>query len=62
MFYGGDTKCSYTACQGIEAQAIETGKHIHHKMCRHEGERMVKVWVLNDKGKKNTGNFFGRWQ
>ena len=48
VFYGGDTKFSYTACQWIEAQAIETGKHIHHNMCGHGGERMVKVWVLND--------------
>ena len=45
VFYGGDTKFSYTACQWIEAQAIETGKRIHHKMCGHGGERMVKVWV-----------------
>ena len=48
VFYGGDTKFS----QWIEAQAIETGKHIHHKMCGHGRERMVKVQVLNDKGKK----------
>ena len=26
VFYGGDTKFSYTACQWIEAQAIEAGK------------------------------------
>ena len=52
VFYGGDTKFSYTACQCTEAQAIETGKHIHHKMCGHSGERMVKVWVLSGKGKK----------
>ena len=39
VFYGGDTKFS----QWIEAQAIETGKHIHHKMCGHGRERMVKV-------------------
>ena len=51
-FYGGDRKFSYVACQWIETQTIETGKHIHHKMCRHGGECMVKVWVLNDKGKK----------
>ena len=61
VFYGGDKKFSYTACQWIEAQAIETGKHIHHKMCEHGGERMMKVWVLNDKGKKKKGIFFGRW-
>ena len=37
VFYGGDTKFRYTASQWIEAQAIETGKHIHHKMCGHGG-------------------------
>ena len=58
VFYGGDTKFSYTACQWIEAQAIETGKHIHHKMCGHGGERMAKVWVLNDKGKKGPVSFW----
>ena len=52
VFHGGDTKFSYTACQWIEAQGIETSKHIHHKMCVHDGERMVTVWVLNDKGEK----------
>ena len=57
VFYGGDTKFSYTACQWIEAQAIETGKHIHHKMCGHGGERMAKVWILNDKGKKEPVSF-----
>ena len=45
MFCGGDTKFSYAACQWIEAQAIEAGKHIHHKMWGHGGERMVNVWV-----------------
>ena len=45
MFCGGDTKFSYAACQWIEAQAIEAGKHIHHKMRGHGGERMVNVWV-----------------
>ena len=49
VFYGGDTKFNYTTCQWIEAQAIETGKHIHHKMCGDGGERMVTVWFLNDK-------------
>ena len=57
VLYGGDTKFSYTTCQWIEAQAIETGKHIHHKMCGHGGERMVNVWVLNDKGKKTPVPF-----
>ena len=57
VFYGGDTKFSYAACQWTEAQAMETGKYIHHKMCEHVGERMVKVWVLNDKGKKEPASF-----
>ena len=39
VFYGGDTKFGYTAWQWIEAQTIETGKKIHHKMCGQEGER-----------------------
>ena len=52
MFYSGDTKFSYISCQWIEAQAIEIGKHIHHKMRGHGGEFMVKVRVLIDKGKK----------
>ena len=55
-FYGGDTKFSYTACQWIEAQAIETGKHIHHKLCGRCAERMVTVWV-NDKGEKEPASF-----
>ena len=57
MFYGGNTKFSYTACQWIEAQAMITGKHIHHKMCGHGGERMLNVWVLNDNGKKTPVPF-----
>ena len=48
----GTQKCSYTACQWIETQAIETGKHIHRKMCGHGGECMVKVQVLNDNEKR----------
>ena len=43
VFYGGDTKFSYSACYWIEAQAIETGKNILHKMCGHGGEHMVNV-------------------
>ena len=57
MFYGHDTKFSYTACQWIEAQAIETSTHIHHKMCGDGGERMVTVSVLNDKDEKNQHIF-----
>ena len=56
-FYGGDTNFSNTTCQWIEAQAIETGKHIHHKMCGHGGKRMVKVWILNEKNRKEPVTF-----
>ena len=58
VFYGGDTKFIYTACQWTEEWAMEAGKHIHHKMCGHGEERMVKVWVLNDKGKYLLTNIF----
>ena len=60
VFYGGATKFSYTACQWIEAQAIDTVKHIHHKMWEHGGERMVsmvRVWALNDRGEKESAHF-----
>ena len=57
MFYGRETKFSSTACQWIEVQGTETGKHSHHKMCGQNGERMVKVWVLNNKGKKTPVHF-----
>ena len=33
------------------------GKHIHPKTCGHGGEHMVKVWVLDDKGKKIPAYF-----
>ena len=57
VFHGGETKFSYTACQWIEAQAIKTDKHIHHKMCGHGGEWIVTVWVLNDKNEKEPEHF-----
>ena len=57
MFYGGDTKFSYAACQWTDSQAIETGNDISHKMCGHDGKRMVKVWVLNDKNEKEPASF-----
>ena len=57
MFYGGETKFSYTACHCIEAQVIESGENVHHKMCGYGGERMVKVWVLNYKNEKEPAYF-----
>ena len=52
VLYGGDTKCCYTACQWIKS--VKICKHIHHKICGHGGERMVKVWVLDDKDEKTS--------
>ena len=34
-----------------------TVKHIHHTTCGHDGERMVKVWILNNKGEKEPVSF-----
>ena len=42
---------------GLRHIAIEAGKHIIHKMCGDGGERMVNVWVLNDKCKKTPASF-----
>ena len=57
VFHGGDTKFSYAVCRWIETQAIETGKHIHHKMCGDGGERMVTVGISNAKGEKEPRSF-----
>ena len=32
---------SYSACQWIEHMSDETGKHIHHALCGHGGERVI---------------------
>ena len=52
VFYGGDTGFSYAACQWIEAESEKLGKHIHHKMCGHGGEREVTVMIENADGKE----------
>ena len=52
VFYGGDTNFSYAACQWIEAMSEQTGKHIHHKMCGHGGEREVRVVIEDEKGER----------
>eukprot|EP00111_Clytia_hemisphaerica_P014186 TCONS_00041784-protein len=54
VFYGGDTGFSYTACQWIEAESSKLGKHIHHKMCGHGGERQVMVMIKDDEGKEQA--------
>ena len=54
VFYGGDTKFSFAACQWIEAESRKLGKHIHHKMCGHGGEREVTVWIEDEEGGKKA--------
>ena len=43
VFYGGNTKFSYAACQWIEQQSELIGRHIHHALCGHGGEYYVTV-------------------
>ena len=40
LFY--DDSYSYAACQWIECMSEKTGRHIHHALCGHGGERVVK--------------------
>ena len=42
VFYGGLSNYSYSACQWIEHMSEETGKHIHHALCGHGGERVIR--------------------
>ena len=43
VFYGGNKKFSYAACQWIEKQSELIGRHIHHALCGHGGEYYVTV-------------------
>ena len=43
VFYGGNTKFSYAACQWIEKQSELIGRHIHHALCGHGGDNYVTV-------------------
>lgn len=52
VFYGGSTQFSYAGCQWIEAEADKIGKHIHHAMCGHGGERQVTVTYEDGDGNK----------
>ena len=52
VFYGGNTKFCYAACQWIEKQSELIGKHIHHALCGHGGEFCAGVAnVEGDSGK-----------
>ena len=42
VFYGGKPNFSYSACQWVEHMSEETGKHIHHALCGHGGERAIR--------------------
>ena len=58
VLYGGEKGFSYSACQWIEHMSEKTGRHIHHKMCGHGGERQVTVWwFLNSNGKRDYTTF-----
>ena len=42
VFYGGKIQFSYKACRWIENQSKIIGKHIHHGLCGHGGERCYR--------------------
>ena len=49
VFYGGNKKFSYAACQWIEKQSELTGRHIHHALCGHGGEYYVRLYAGKEK-------------
>ena len=49
VFYGGNKKFSYAACQWIEKQSELTGRHIHHALCGHGGEYYVYLYEGKEK-------------
>ena len=49
VFYGGNTKFSYAACQWIEKQSELIGRHIHHALCGHGGEYYVQLYAGKEK-------------
>ena len=49
VFYGGNTKFSYVACQWIEKQSELIGRHIHHALCGHGGEYYVYLYAGKEK-------------
>ena len=50
VFYGGNTQFSFKGCKWIEKQSENIGKHIHHALCGHGGERCVTY--TNSEGKE----------
>ena len=49
VFYGGNKKFSYAACQWIEKQSELIGRHIHHALCGHGGEYYVHLYAGKEK-------------
>ena len=49
VFYGGNKKFSYAACQWIEKQSELIGRHIHHALCGHGGEYYVCLYAGKEK-------------
>ena len=49
VFYGGNKKFSYAACQWIEKQSELIGRHIHHALCGHGGEYYVYLYAGKEK-------------
>ena len=49
VFYGGNTKFNYAACQWIGKQSELTGRHIHHALCGHGGEYYVHLYAGKEK-------------
>ena len=52
VFYGGNTQVSWKACRWIERQSEIIGRHIHHTLYGHGGERCVvidkkKSWLMD---------------
>ena len=43
VFYGGNTQFSLKACKWIECHSELNGRHIHHALCGHGGERCVVI-------------------
>ena len=49
VFYEGNKKFSYAACQWIEKQSELIGRHIHHALCGHGGEYYVYLYAGKEK-------------
>ena len=60
VFYGGNKKFSYAACQWIEKQSELIGRHIHHALCGHGG-KYICVPVCGKREKFSREGNTGGW-